>query len=110
MVRCVIGSVNAPLVYLEVEVSCGSDVDVGGDGSRAPVDLVGRRGSSVGDFYAMGGDEIFEGVASRVVVRAIEAAVGITVNAKDKGQFLICLLYTSPSPRDRQKSRMPSSA
>ena len=24
--------------------------------------------------------------------------------------FCICLLYTSPSPRDRQKSRMPSSA
>ena len=24
--------------------------------------------------------------------------------------FSICLLYTSPSPRDRQKSRMPSSA
>ena len=23
---------------------------------------------------------------------------------------LLCLLYTSPSPRDRQKSRMPSSA
>ena len=26
------------------------------------------------------------------------------------GQFNDCLLYTSPSPRDRQKSRMPSSA
>ena len=26
------------------------------------------------------------------------------------GQFYACLLYTSPSPRDRQKSRMPSSA
>ena len=25
-------------------------------------------------------------------------------------QHRICLLYTSPSPRDRQKSRMPSSA
>ena len=25
-------------------------------------------------------------------------------------QFWSCLLYTSPSPRDRQKSRMPSSA
>ena len=25
-------------------------------------------------------------------------------------RFEICLLYTSPSPRDRQKSRMPSSA
>ena len=24
--------------------------------------------------------------------------------------FIHCLLYTSPSPRDRQKSRMPSSA
>ena len=24
--------------------------------------------------------------------------------------YLGCLLYTSPSPRDRQKSRMPSSA
>ena len=24
--------------------------------------------------------------------------------------FSTCLLYTSPSPRDRQKSRMPSSA
>ena len=27
-----------------------------------------------------------------------------------KGQSMSCLLYTSPSPRDRQKSRMPSSA
>ena len=26
------------------------------------------------------------------------------------GFILDCLLYTSPSPRDRQKSRMPSSA
>ena len=26
------------------------------------------------------------------------------------GQPYVCLLYTSPSPRDRQKSRMPSSA
>ena len=26
------------------------------------------------------------------------------------GGFSSCLLYTSPSPRDRQKSRMPSSA
>ena len=27
-----------------------------------------------------------------------------------KKLFRHCLLYTSPSPRDRQKSRMPSSA
>ena len=30
----------------------------------------------------------------------------MTQNAR----FMNCLLYTSPSPRDRQKSRMPSSA
>ena len=29
---------------------------------------------------------------------------------KEKNIVYSCLLYTSPSPRDRQKSRMPSSA
>ena len=31
-------------------------------------------------------------------------------NQVDKLLAVPCLLYTSPSPRDRQKSRMPSSA
>ena len=31
-------------------------------------------------------------------------------NGIEYGDMQICLLYTSPSPRDRQKSRMPSSA
>ena len=31
-------------------------------------------------------------------------------NGHGCGHNLLCLLYTSPSPRDRQKSRMPSSA
>ena len=31
-------------------------------------------------------------------------------SAKQKARRASCLLYTSPSPRDRQKSRMPSSA
>ena len=35
-----------------------------------------------------------------------EKGVGVDVSAKLK----ICLLYTSPSPRDRTRSRMPSSA
>ena len=34
----------------------------------------------------------------------IRALIGIAI------AFIGCLLYTSPSPRDRQKSRMPSSA
>ena len=36
---------------------------------------------------------------------------GILLELKDaEDRLLNCLLYTSPSPRDRQKSRMPSSA
>ena len=32
------------------------------------------------------------------------------LDAETAEEHRICLLYTSPSPRDRQKSRMPSSA
>ena len=37
---------------------------------------------------------------------------GAEVEGRARREALIkaCLLYTSPSPRDRQKSRMPSSA
>ena len=38
------------------------------------------------------------------------AHVNELVDASQKGLLRDCLLYTSPSPRDRQKSRMPSSA
>src|SRR5665213_3067299 len=43
-------------------------------------------------------------------------AIVMSLNRENSPQFeqsgnpLVCLLYTSPSPRDRQKSRMPSSA
>ena len=39
--------------------------------------------------------------------------VGVGTTSPDKAKLQVhnsCLLYTSPSPRDRQKSRMPSSA
>ena len=37
--------------------------------------------------------------------------VFLTENLEEgKSYYYSCLLYTSPSPRDRQKSRMPSSA
>ena len=40
--------------------------------------------------------------------RLLTAAVGISAEG---GEFMeICLLYTSPSPRDKRQSRMPSSA
>ena len=39
-----------------------------------------------------------------------EAVRGALEVAQESGHPRACLLYTSPSPRDRQKSRMPSSA
>ena len=33
-----------------------------------------------------------------------------TIKDWEYGRFVPCLLYTSPSPRDRTRSRMPSSA
>ena len=38
------------------------------------------------------------------------AAAAVPGDAEKKPEVTACLLYTSPSPRDRQKSRMPSSA
>ena len=35
---------------------------------------------------------------------------GISAEAKDTIDAKGCLLYTSPSPRDKRQSRMPSSA
>ena len=50
---------------------------------------------------------------SAAAARRIIAVVRRHFKKLDVEDFLLiynCLLYTSPSPRDRQKSRMPSSA
>ena len=36
--------------------------------------------------------------------------MGLEYFTKGTNKLIGCLLYTSPSPRDRQRSRMPSSA
>ena len=36
--------------------------------------------------------------------------IAVRIDTNTAETFRHCLLYTSPSPRDRQKSRMPSSA
>ena len=42
------------------------------------------------------------------------SSYGIFKNFEDRGktfeEYILCLLYTSPSPRDKRQSRMPSSA
>ena len=65
--------------------------------------------------------DFFDEISSRLDIKHILTAhhlndslesflINISRGSGLDGLTGICLLYTSPSPRDRQKSRMPSSA
>ena len=51
---------------------------------------------------------IFRGIISKLIIKRLENIAKRTTNKFDDS--FVCLLYTSPSPRDPTKSRMPSSA
>ena len=71
-----------------------------------------KIGLSVEELQAIIG--AYDGLAIRSATKVTEALLAVATNLKVVGRAGIgvdnCLLYTSPSPRDRQKSRMPSSA
>ena len=50
---------------------------------------------------------LFRNTASKVIGKFIHLIIGMPIKDTQCGA---CLLYTSPSPRDRTRSRMPSSA
>src|SRR5678809_1583140 len=68
-----------------------------------PADIFGRALAS-GMSADLGQPVIVENIAGVGGVLGVDRAV------KAPPDGYTCLLYTSPSPRDRQKSRMPSSA
>ena len=51
----------------------------------------------------------YAGAAADVVAETVSSPIEQEINGVDN-MIYICLLYTSPSPRDRTRSRMPSSA
>ena len=61
-------------------------------------------------YSAYGQPTILDASASVLSSSAINNRYTYTGREWDATLGLHCLLYTSPSPRDRQKSRMPSSA
>ena len=64
------------------------------------------------DVYGMGRSEKFVGDFLKSVSDRIYVATkaGRQINPHVAEGYYDCLLYTSPSPRDKRQSRMPSSA
>ena len=63
------------------------------------------------DYTAMGHSvELINGIIDGSKMADEEAAERQNAVDRNVEHLELCLLYTSPSPRDRQKSRMPSSA
>ena len=82
-------------------------------GVEAAKELCRNTKGPVASIFYQGLDRVNEGVES--AEKAVVAYGGVQMGQLEKNVswislFIACLLYTSPSPRDRQKSRMPSSA
>ena len=66
--------------------------------------------------YKLAGDVVLAGMedaGQRTTYAGVAAVVGVNavlVSYVGSALWEDCLLYTSPSPRDRTRSRMPSSA
>ena len=62
--------------------------------------------------FCLGDTAAMTGHSPEPTVRALreQAAKGITLMLPSEDALWVCLLYTSPSPRDGLLSRMPSSA
>ena len=65
-----------------------------------------KRKLKGGNMFAAAGAELLADKGGEVVDGLLSSSGLVNPNAG----FNSCLLYTSPSPRDRTRSRMPSSA
>ena len=104
-------------VFLRRAFTVGSPADVRSLILRVKVDdgfIAWINGREVARFGSPEGEFTFASMASITAtepVDFVEYAVALPKEVLKAGaNVLACLLYTSPSPRDRQKSRMPSSA
>ena len=84
-------------------------------GDSNPAGADGAVGGGILDLFSNGyferqGDIFNNPGTGNVAAQASGGVVAEYSSGSDIYKSHTCLLYTSPSPRDRQKSRMPSSA
>ena len=92
-----LGKIGLPLAVQFADADPSHEV-VGVDVDQRVVDLV-----NAGTEPFPGEDHLADKLAELVPAGRLRATT-------DYGQAIPCLLYTSPSPRDKRQSRMPSSA
>ena len=95
---------DAPLVELDADGLCQAL----GKQTEATLRMLGSWGRA--DPEAFLSKEEFRVLALSTLEGLATGAAAAATFAHLTAQAYACLLYTSPSPRDRQKSRMPSSA
>ena len=98
-------SVNPWSVNLGFSVRPSDNVNNGADKAIQVIEGAPLIGFLSRDAQALSGTIVSGDVRASYRLHATERT-RTTVS----GRLYVCLLYTSPSPRDRQKSRMPSSA
>ena len=93
----------------------------GNDGSTAPVvalleqitelepDKVAAIARTL-DQASLFNDVVREQVSNMTIAQRYEGITKAFDSIRDDAKSMVCLLYTSPSPRDATLSRMPSSA
>ena len=80
------------------------DVHIVGLGNLGSAFLNGLKGLDANIYLYEESNEVRQSIQKNYSISPEESLTAI------RGGVLLCLLYTSPSPRDRTRSRMPSSA
>ena len=84
--------------------------------SQNKINLIKIKNHLQNKNFKIGGFLNFKSDASEKIFKLCKTAnqsllvLSFLNKPSDYQKYINCLLYTSPSPRDRQKSRMPSSA